>query len=121
MPKGAWILLAALALILPNLLWLSTSTLRIHNTTGVDIAAVAYSACARTRTIGDLAPGASSFVLLEDCGEDSLEIVIGDERFCRMYVEGDVYHVDAVIDAPRSVQCDYGDLLSNLLLVEALF
>jgi len=69
----------------------------------------------------DPAPAAATFVFLVACGDDSLEIGVGDARFCQMYVEGDMYHVDVSIGSPQEVRCEYGDLLSNLFIAEAFF
>ena len=107
-------------LIAPNLIWLGTSTVRIHNASASPIEEIAYIACATTHSVGTLRPGQSIFRLLESCGEDTLEIVIADSRFCQSYLEGDLYHVDASIDATDSVRCGYDDLLSSLFIVKVL-
>ena len=121
MAKIGWLAVPLLALLLPNLLWLSTSTLRIQNDSGAALADLSYSACGKTHALDPLPAAAATFVFLEACGDDSLEIGVGDARFCQMYVEGDMYHVGASVESPQQVRCEYGDLLSNLFIAEALF
>jgi len=115
----------AIALLLltaaPNLIWLATSTVRIHNASNQPVSAVAYMACETIHPLGRLQPGESRFQFLEACGDDTLEIVIGDSRFCRTYVEGELYHVDATITAVNAVGCRYDDLLSSLFIAKALW
>ena len=112
-----WAIAALLLLtVMPNLVWLATSTVRIHNASDKPIPAVAYRACEATHRIGALRPGESRFRFLEACGDDSLEILIDDAKFCRIYVEGELYHVDAAITAIDAVECSYDDLLSGLFV-----
>lgn len=105
----------------PNLIWLGTSTLRVQNGSNQPISAVGFLACETTHTIGTLQPDESIFRVLEACGEDTVEIVVGDSRFCQMYVEGEIYHVDALITAIDAVACSYDDLLSSLFIKKALW
>jgi len=108
-------------IIIPNLVWLATSSVRIHNFSNQPISAVAYSACETTHAIGNLAPGQSTFRFLEACGDDTLEILIGSSRFCRTYVEGELYHIDVTIKAHNDVGCSYDHLFSSLLIKKALW
>ena len=113
--------IVTLLLLAPNLIWLGTSTVRIENVSDLPLGAVGYSACETTHSVGRLAPGQSVFRFLEACGDDTLEILIGDERFCRTYVEGELYHVDATIEGVGAVQCGYDDLVSSLFVIKALW
>lgn len=117
---GVVITLLLLAVV-PNLIWLATSTVRIHNASNHSIDAVAYSACETIHSIGTLRPDESVFRFLKACGDDTLEILIGDLRFCQTYVEGELYHVDATIAAIDSVRCSYDDLLSSLFIKKVLW
>ena len=108
-------------LLAPNLLWLGTSTLRIQNVSNASIDSIAYLACETVHPVGTLAPHQSIFRFLSACGEDTIEVVIGDAKFCQMYVEGELYHVDAAIDAVDHVSCTYDDLLSSLFVAKALW
>jgi len=108
----------ALFAIALNLLWLATSTLRIENATGKSLEAVAFSACGRVQQVGSLAPGDSVFRLLPACGDDTLEILLDDASFCRIYVEGELYHVDAVIHSRQRVDCTYDHLFSGLFVAK---
>jgi len=115
----------AIALLLltvtPNLTWLATSTVKIRNATNQPISTVAYMACEKTHPIGTLDQGGSRFRFLEACGDDTLEIMIGESRFCQTYVEGELYHVDATITDVDTVACDYDDLLSSFFIKKALW
>ncbi len=117
----AWCLVPALLILAVNLAWLATSTVRIHNASGRALDGVGYTACSTDHVIGALGPGESAFRLLEACGDDTLDILIGESRFCRLYVEGELYHVDAKIIAPNRVECEYDDPFSGLLVLKALF
>jgi hypothetical protein len=103
-----------------NLVWLGTSTVRIENASDVPFDAVGYRACEKTHLIGDLEPGQSAFRFLEACGDDTLEILLGQSSFCQIYVEGELYHVDALIRTSNAVECTYDDPFSSLFLVKAL-
>ena len=108
-------------MIIPNLVWLATSSIRIHNISNQPISAVAYSACEKTHPIGSLLPGQSIFRFLEACGDDTLKILIGNSRFCQTYVEGELYHIDATIKTPNDVGCSYDDLFSSLFVKKAFW
>jgi len=108
-------------MITPNLVWLATSSVKIHNISNQTISAVAYSACEKTLPIETLLPGQSIFRFLEACGDDTLEILIGSSRFCQTYVEGELYHVDVVIKTQNDVDCNYDDLFSSLLIKKAFW
>lgn len=116
---GAFI--AVVLVIAPNLVWLGTSTVRIHNAADSTTDAVAYVACETSHHVGTLGPHQSVFRFLPACGDDTLEIVVGQSRFCQMYVEGELYHVEATIDAAGAVTCRYDDLLSSLFIAKVLW
>lgn len=115
-----WTFIALFLLIVPNLIWLSTSTVRIHNASGSSVDAIAYRACETNHWVGTLRPHQSVFRFLEACGEDTLEIVVDRSRFCQMYVEGELYHVDAIIADRDTVVCEYQNLLSSLFILKVL-
>jgi len=112
----------ALALLVAsfNLLWLAGSTVRIENTTLQPLDRVAYFACGEDHEIGRLEAGETVFRWLPACGDDSLEIVIDESRHCRIYVEGEMYHVEAAIRSPDRVDCAYEHLFSALFVARAL-
>ena len=103
-----------------NLLWLTASTVRIENQSSEIFARVAFSACGRDHEIGRLAPGESVFRLLPACGDDTLEILRDEARHCRIYVEGELYHVDAAIRSREHVDCAYDHLFASLLVGKLL-
>lgn len=117
-----WLLYAALLvllLVLPNLIWLQTSTLRIHNVSAWTTYSLEFEACGERHTVGSLAPGRSAFRFLESCGDDSLKIFHEGSVECQLYVEGELYHVDAILDA-GIVECSYKDPVSTLFVLEFL-
>ena len=116
-----WPLAILFVLIAPNLLWLGTSTLRIQNVSNSPVDSIAYKVCETMHHVGTINPHQSMFRFLPACGDDTLEIVIGEAKFCQTYVEGELYHVDATIDAVDNVKCTYDDLLSSLLVAKVLW
>ena len=87
----------------PNLIWLGTSTVRIKNVTGNPLEFVSYRACEKTHDLGSFGPHEAKFRFLETCGDDTLEIVLNQTKHCQIYVEGELYHVDARITAPNAI------------------
>ena len=116
-----WAFVMLFILLAPNLLWLGTSTLRIQNVSNSPVDSIAYQVCETIHPIGTLASHQSIFRFLPACGDDTLGIVIGDTKYCQTYVEGELYHVDATIDAVDSMSCRYDDLLSSLFVKKALW
>ena len=116
-----WSFVILFVLLAPNLLWLGTSTLRIQNISNSPVDSIAYLACETIYPVGILAPHQSMFRFLPACGDDTLEIVIGEAKFCQMYVEGEQYHVDAAINGVDSVNCRYDDLFSSLFVGKVLW
>ena len=108
-------------IVAPNFAWLWTSTLRITNASSSRLESVGYAACGRMHSVGTLEPGAFAFRFLEACGDDTLEILVGGNAFCQTYVEGELYHVDATIDAADRARCRYADPISSLLVSKALW
>jgi len=76
----------------PDLVWPTASTVRIHNSTSPPVSTVAYMACATTHPIVILESGESTFRFLESCGDDALELVIGDCLFAQTYAEGELHN-----------------------------
>jgi len=116
-----WAFAIFFVLLVPNLIWIGTSTLRIQNVSNSPVDSIAYMVCETMHPVGTLAPHQSIFRFLPACGDDTLEIVIGEAKFCQTYVEGELYHVDATIDAADSVRCKYDDLFSSLFVAKALW
>ncbi len=116
-----WAFAMLFFLLLPNLIWLGTSTLRIENVSNIPLDSIAYVVCETIHPVGTLAPHQSVFRFLPACGDDTLEIVIGESKFCQTYVEGELYHVDATINTVNTVRCTYDDLLSSLFVKKALW
>lgn len=113
--------LTVLLVLGPNLTWLWTSTVRITNASPSSVESAGYAACGKAHTIGRLESGAFAFRFLEACGDDTLEILVGETGSCRTYVEGELYHIDATINAADSVTCRYADPFSSLFVAKALW
>ena len=111
-----WTFAILFLLLAPNLIWFGTSTLRIQNISNSSIDSIAYLVCETVHPVGSLDPHQFIFHLLPACGDDTLEIVIGVDKYCQTYVEGELYHVDAEINGVDSVSCRYADLLSSLFI-----
>ncbi len=111
-----WAFEILFALLAPNLLWLGTSTLRIQNDSNSAIDSIAYMVCETIHPVDTLILINPHFAFLPACGDDTLEIVIGEAKYCQTYVEGELYHVDAEINGVDSVSCRYDDLLSSLFI-----
>jgi hypothetical protein len=107
--------------LLPNLIWLATSTVRINNESGFSIENVGYIACEQKFDLGSFRDGEATFRFLPACGDDTLIITVRGSEFCQTYMEGELYHVDATIQKPDKVQCKYDDLLSSLFLAKLLW
>lgn len=116
-----WVIGLTVLIVAPNLAWLGTSTVRIANASSSRLESVGYNACGRMNAVGTLEPGAFTFRFLEACGDDTLEIVVGGHAFCQTYVEGELYHVDATIDAVDRVRCRYANPITSLLVAKALW
>ncbi len=107
----------------PNLLWLNWSTLRIENRGPQPVEEAVLFVCEQPVSLGRLLPGASHFRFLPKCGDDSLEIRTGRQSTnCKIYVEGEMYHVRAWFTSPTTGDCTYGGSppLTPLLLTELL-
>ena len=116
-----WVLILLLILVGLNLVWLGTSTVRIKNASQLSIDSIAYRACETTHHVGTLQSNQSVFRFLEACGDDTLEILVGNSSFCQTYVEGELYHVDAIIQSPKAVNCTYDDLFSSLFIAKVFW
>ena len=118
------VVFGVLALLLgPNLLWLNWSTVRIENRGSQSIEEAVLFVCEQPVSLGRLVPGTSRFRFLPKCGDDSLEIR-ADRRStnCKIYVEGEMYHVRAWFASPTTGDCIYGGSppLTPLFLAELL-
>ena len=111
----------ACLLVGPNLFWLSRSTARVENRAAQAAAPVVMLACGKETSLGSIAPGASRFVVLPKCGDDTLEIRVGAQPArCRTYIEGEMYHVRARLTSSTTADCAYSGMppFSPVLLLE---
>ncbi len=107
-------------ILLPNLMWLATSTLRIENKSGSSLSSLSYRACETEYPLAPLKRGSADFEILPSCGEDTIVIILGEKEFCQIYVEGEMYHVDVEVHSPDNVTCKYDDPISGLFLAKML-
>jgi hypothetical protein len=107
----AVLLVLAALLLLPNLVWLERSTLRIENRSPDPIAAVRLRACGEIYEVGSLEAGEAYAGFLPACGDDSLTVMApaasAENAVCTIYVEGDMYHVDVWFTSPTTGDCAY--------------
>jgi hypothetical protein len=113
-------ILGMAALFAPNAFWLFRSTVRIENRGAETAPAVVYTACATPVALGPLPAGASRFRVLPQCGDDSLVVVSAAGEVCRIYVEGELYHVRVWFASPGSGGCEYTTPPFSPLLVREL-
>ena len=62
----------------------------------------------------------SAFLVLEDCGDDTLEVSLAGAAGCRLYVADSMVHVRATVGPDNAVRCAYGDPLASLLIAQML-
>jgi len=110
----------AAIIVLPNLAWLATSTLRIENRSHKDLWDTGYRACETKFHLGPLAAGARKLAFLPSCGDDTLTIVIGKNPICQVYVEGELYHIDVEVHSPSKVICEYDDPFTGLFVAKMI-
>ena len=114
------IVLAALIVFSPNLIWLVRSTARITNQSGRELRNFRLELGERDVVLGLVTPGQSRFVFLPETGDASLLAVysVGTRQRtgCQEYVEGSMFHVNVVIGPDLESQC-----VVTLPLTERLF
>ena len=119
------------ALLAPNLLWLSQSTLRITNGSAWDVTQIEVEVLGGRETIETLPAGAKAMILLPVTGESDLRLRYRIERRdgdqakdggCNAgYIEPGMYHVIAEITADGSATCDVELASFKRLLIFELF
>ncbi len=131
--KTLWAVLVVLGLFaclfLPNLLWLSHSTLKISNGSAWKLEEITIEVTGGREDIDSLAAGAKVMVLLPVTGESDMilryrlaggETATAEEQGCNAgYIEAGMYHVIAEIDASGAATCSVElASLSRLLIFE---
>ncbi len=98
-----------LALLAPNLLWLSSSTLKIANGSASEVTDIEVEVRGGKEQIEGLPAGGKAMILLPLVGESDLKLryrVEAGERGCDAgYIESRGYHVIAEITADGSASC----------------
>ncbi|MDA0206476.1 MAG: hypothetical protein O3A53_19510 [Acidobacteria bacterium] len=119
------VVLAALIVFSPNLIWLARSTARITNQSGRELRNFRLKVGERDVIFGIVTPGQSRFVFLPETGDATLLVVysVGTRQItgCQEYVEGSMYHVNVVIGPDLESHCDVTlPLTDRLFWTEAL-
>ena len=114
------IVLAAIVVFSPNLIWLARSTARVTNQSGRELRNFRLELGERDVTLGLVTPGQSRFVFLPETGDATLLVVysVGTRQRtgCQEYVEGSMFHVNVVIGSDLEANCGV-----TLPLTERLF
>lgn len=118
-------------LFLPNLLWLSNSTLKISNGSAWTLEKITIEVTGGREDIESLTAGAKTMVLLPVTGESDMKlryrIKTGEtstqqEQGCNAgYIEAGMYHVIAEIDASGAATCSVELASLSRLLVFEMF
>lgn len=117
------LVLLALLVVGPNLLWVSRSSVALHNAADEPLAVRLILSGAPEQIIdaGTLAPGARQFMWIAPTGEATLSVEvqagIGWERNCAAYVEPGMYRVAITIDSAEKVTCETTQPIFKRLLV----
>jgi len=107
---------------LPNLLWLTNSTLKFSNKSDKILSSIIVYVDEKEVKPDDLKPGESRFVFLPKSGESTVMIsyISGgkSETICHEYVEDGMYHVEAKVSVPNK-NCKVSlPIFSELLLLK---
>ncbi|MCM1985166.1 hypothetical protein [Lyngbya confervoides] len=118
------VVLAGLALLLPNALWLRHSTLRVTNVGQTPVQATEVQVGSKTLKIQAVQPDRFKFEMLPTEAQGSMLVTVtprsGLHSFCHTYLEPKMYHVEIQIQDGQVVNCQTSlPLLSKLWVVEA--
>lgn len=107
---------------LPNLLWLTNSTLKISNDSDKILSTIKVYVDEKKVKPDDLKPGESRFVFLPKSGESTVIISYfsdgKSETICHEYVEDGMYHVEAKVSGANK-NCKVSlPIFSELLLLK---
>ena len=110
---------------LPNLLLLTSSTLKIKNSRDKVISSVIVHVDEKQKKLPDLMPGQSSFTILPKSGDSTIKITYyydeNLETACRDYIENSMYHVEVEINSSNKEECKISlPITSELLLFKLL-
>lgn len=112
------------ALVLPNLLWLARSTVRVVNLGDAPVPGVVITVDDHRLEFRELEGGARRFALLPESGDATLQVRLGagsdTPPACQAYVQGDMFHVEVTLSG-SSVHCRTDLPLLSDLLVFKLF
>lgn len=94
----------------PNLIWFFNSTATIVNTGEQEIASVVVFVDDNEVKVGNLKPGEQKLIFLPKSGDATFRTVYsyGNKYLnaCNEYVEGEMYHVEAILNSRVSSKCN---------------
>lgn len=110
-----------ICIFVPNLIWLGYSTARITNGGTDTLITVVVHVDEKETNLGDLPPGKSRFIILPKSGDAgyriSYEIRAHSKSACGEYVEGEMYHVETILESSQGSKC----MVSITPLISDLF
>jgi hypothetical protein len=115
--------LIAIVTLMPNLLWLSRSSVSLLNATPTTVTLRLILADDPEQVVeaGTLAPGEGRFLFIAPSGEATLSVEVqeglGWLRHCSEYVEAGMYRVEVTIRTPEDVTCATSLPLFERLLI----
>lgn len=119
--------LIAIVTLMPNLMWVSRSSVSVHNATAapVTLRLILTDDPEQVIEAGTLEPGEGRFLFIAPAGEASLSVEVAEGlgwlRHCSEYVEAGMYRVEVIIRTPEDVTCTTSlPLFERLLIRDAL-
>ena len=117
--------IAGLSLCLPNLIWLTHSTVRISNQGKSRVDTATLQVGEETQDYHSIEPGTFHFATLPQTSRGSLAVTLPPSQqrgsFCHTYVEEKMYHVDITVEDGKVMSCQTSlPILSNLWVLKAL-
>ncbi|MGB5474255.1 MAG: hypothetical protein WBQ78_12355 [Gammaproteobacteria bacterium] len=119
------IFILAVCIFAPNLIWLANSTARITNGGTDAISSVIVHVDDKKTKLGDLLPGESRFIFLPKSGDATYKVSYGDENnsesVCEEYVEGNMYHMETVLESSQGSGCEVSlPLFSEVFILKVI-
>jgi hypothetical protein len=117
--------IAGFALMVPNVLWLDHSTVRVENVGDKPISEIEFDLGGEIVQFQDIEPGAIAMGTLPNAQAGTLAILVkpnySTKNTCQSYLENRLFHVDVVVDNGEITHCDASvPILSNLWVLKAI-
>ena len=113
-------------LLLPNIYWLSHSTVEVRNASDIRIERVTIDVEGEILVVSNLGPARRRFMTLPDRGDGTLTVGAENRGVrtagCHEYVEGSMMHVVIQVDRTLTLTCATSTpLFSDLLILRWFF